>query len=206
MFMKKKLILISIFMIPLMLFANSLDEQNLIFQKTFYRGNLQDKIQVMKEASVLDGNVEPIFTTAMDFIVTQANILSDDSLMIELAKITLENLSKLDNKKATDFLVELFPLYNSEIVKKSILDSILSLNINDKAINSLVIDYGFELLENPKEEIMNLLISVLKEINDSSAFSLLFKICFKNIFYSILRFCFSKSNFFCCSVNYKCNR
>ena len=157
-------------MIPLMLFANSLDEQNLIFQKTFYRGNLQDKIQVMKDASVLDGNVEPIFTTAMDFIVTQANILSDDSLMIELAKITLENLSKIDNKKATDFLVELLPLYNSEIVKKSILDSILSLNINDKAINSLVIDYGFELLENPKEEIMNLLISVLKEINDSSAF------------------------------------
>ena len=90
-------------MIPLMLFANSLDEQNLIFQKTFYRGNLQDKIQVMKEASVLDGNVEPIFTTAMDFIVTQANILSDDSLMIELAKIT-ERASNIDITNLSFFI------------------------------------------------------------------------------------------------------
>ena len=175
MFMKKKFLFVLIFMIPLMLFANSLDEQNLIFQKTFYRGNLQDKIQVMKEASVLDSDVEPIFLASMDFIVNHAEVLSDDSLMIELAKITLENLSKIDNKKATDFLVELFPLYNSEIVKISILNSILSLNINDKAMTSLIVDYGFELLENPKEKIMSLLISVLKEINDSSAFSLLFK-------------------------------
>ena len=127
MFMKKKLLILSIFMIPLMLFAKSLDEQNLIFQKTFYRGNLHDKIQVMNEAAVLDGDVEPIFSASMDFILNHADILSDDSLMVELTKITLENLSKIDNKKATDFLVELFPLYDSEIVKKSILNSILSL-------------------------------------------------------------------------------
>ena len=45
--MKKNFLLILIILIPMMIFANSQDEQIMILKKTFYRGNLQDKIQVI---------------------------------------------------------------------------------------------------------------------------------------------------------------
>ena len=72
--MKKNFLLILIILIPMMIFANSQDEQIMILKKTFYRGNLQDKIQVISEASTMEENLEEIFLSSMDFVVNYGDI------------------------------------------------------------------------------------------------------------------------------------
>ena len=173
--MKKNFLLILIILIPMMIFANSQDEQIMILKKTFYRGNLQDKIQVISEAATMEENLEEIFLSSMDFVVNYGNILKTDDSMIQLAKITVENLDKVDKSEVSQFFIDLFPLYDSEIIRNSILNSISKLQINDSKINILLKDYGFSLLENPQEEPMELLVSTMEQIDDSSFFPVLFK-------------------------------
>ena len=173
--MKKNFLLILIILIPMMIFANSQDEQIMILKKTFYRGNLQDKIQVISEAATMEDNLEEIFLSSMDFVVNYGNILKTDDSMIQLAKITVENLDKVDKSEVSQFFIDLFPLYDSEIIRNSILNSISKLQINDSKINILLKDYGFSLLENPQEEPMELLVSTMEQIDDSSFFPVLFK-------------------------------
>ena len=159
----------------MMIFANSQDEQIMILKKTFYRGNLQDKIQVISEAATMEENLEEIFLSSMDFVVKYGDILKTDDSMIQLAKITVENLDKVDKSKVSQFFIDLFPLYDSEIIRNSILNSISKLQINDSKINIVLKDYGFSLLENPQEEPMELLVSTMEQIDDSSFFPVLFK-------------------------------
>ena len=173
--MKKNFLLFLIILIPMMIFANSQDEQIMILKKTFYRGNLQDKIQVISEAATMEDNLEEIFLSSMDFVVNYGNILKTDDSMIQLAKITVENLDKVDKSEVSQFFIDLFPLYDSEIIRNSILNSISKLQINDSKINILLKDYGFSLLENPQEEPMELLVSTMEQIDDSSFFPVLFK-------------------------------
>lgn len=173
--MKKNFLLILIILIPMMIFANSQDEQIMILKKTFYRGNLQDKIQVISEAATMEENLEEIFLSSMDFVVKYGDILKTDDSMIQLAKITVENLDKVDKSEVSQFFIDLFPLYDSEIIRNSILNSISKLQINDSKINILLKDYGFSLLENPQEEPMELLVSTMEQIDDSSFFPVLFK-------------------------------
>ena len=173
--MKKNFLLFLIILIPMMIFANSQDEQIMILKKTFYRGNLQDKIQVISEAATMEDNLEEIFLSSMDFVVKYGDILKTDDSMIQLSKITVENLDKVDKSKVSQFFIDLFPLYDSEIIRNSILNSISKLQINDSKINILLKDYGFSLLENPQEEPMELLVSTMEQIDDSSFFPVLFK-------------------------------
>ena len=173
--MKKNFLLFLIILIPMMIFANSQDEQIMILKKTFYRGNLQDKIQVISEAATMEDNLEEIFLSSMDFVVKYGDILKTDDSMIQLAKITVENLDKVDKSEVSQFFIDLFPLYDSEIIRNSILNSISKLQINDSKINILLKDYGFSLLENPQEEPMELLVSTMEQIDDSSFFPVLFK-------------------------------
>jgi len=173
--MKKNFLLFLILLIPMMIFANSQDEQIMILKKTFYRGNLQDKIQVISEAATMEENLEEIFLSSMDFVVKYGDILKTDDSMIQLAKITVENLDKVDKSEVSQFFIDLFPLYDSEIIRNSILNSISKLQINDSKINILLKDYGFSLLENPQEEPMELLVSTMEQIDDSSFFPVLFK-------------------------------
>lgn len=173
--MKKNFLLISILFIPMVIFANSQDEQIMILKKTFYRGNLQDKIQVISDAAKMEENLEEIFLSSMDFVVAYGEILKNDESMIQLAKITVENLKKVDKNKVPSFLIDLFPLYNSEIIINSILNTIANLQINDSKINILLKDYGLSLLENPQEKAMGLLVSTMEQIDDSTFFPVLFK-------------------------------
>ena len=136
--MKKNFLLILILFIPMVIFANSQDEQIMILKKTFYRGNLQDKIQVISDAAKMEENLEEIFLSSMDFVVAYGEILKNDESMIQLAKITVENLKKVDKNKVPSFLIDLFPLYNSEIIINSILNTIANLQINDSKINILL--------------------------------------------------------------------
>ena len=173
--MKKNFLLILILFIPMVIFANSQDEQIMILKKTFYRGNLQDKIQVISDAAKMEENLEEIFLSSMDFVVAYGEILKNDESMIQLAKITVENLKKVDKNKVPSFLIDLFPLYNSEIIINSILNTIANLQINDSKINILLKDYGLSLLENPQEKAMGLLVSTMEQIDDSTFFPVLFK-------------------------------
>ena len=173
--MKKNFLLILILFIPMVIFANSQDEQIMILKKTFYRGNLQDKIQVISDAAKMEENLEEIFLSSMDFVVAYGEILKNDESMIQLAKITVENLKKVDKNKVPSFLIDLFPLYNSEIIINSILNTIANLQINDSKINILLKDYGLTLLDNPQEKAMGLLVSTMEQIDDSTFFPVLFK-------------------------------
>lgn len=175
--MKRSFIAILLLCIGFFLYGNSQTEQLTILKKTFYRGNLQDKIQVVTETSVLEGDFEEIYLIAMDFVIDYADILKDDSSMINLAKITVENLEKINSKKILDQTFNLFLAYDSDILKFKILELIANMKINDEKFNVAINEYGESLLaSNEKFELLPNYISILEKLNNPSFFNMLFKI------------------------------
>jgi len=175
--MKRSFIAILLLCTGFFLYGNSQTEQLTILKKTFYRGNLQDKIQVVIETSVLEGDFEEIYLIAMDFVIDYADILKDDSSMINLAKITVENLEKINSKKVLDQTFNLFLAYDSDILKFKILELIANMKINDEKFNVAINEYGESLLaSNEKFELLPNYISILEKLNNPSFFNMLFKI------------------------------
>ena len=90
-------------------FANA-NEQISIFKKTFYKGNIQDKIKVVSDASLLDEDMTEIYKIAMNFVVNYANVLKDDAAMINLASLLIEQCYKVSEDIAVSFFKDVFVL------------------------------------------------------------------------------------------------
>lgn len=174
--MKKKIFLLIVLFFAFFSFVNA-NEQISIFKKTFYKGNIQDKIKVVSDASLLDEDMTEIYKIAMDFVVNYANVLKDDAAMINLASLLIEQCYKVSEDIAVSFFKDVFVLYDSEIIKKDILSAIGKTKYTDSSLNSLLNDYGFSLLENSvkNDDLYLTMILAIKKIDNPVFFSLLFR-------------------------------
>ena len=112
--MKGKTLTFLLLLLSSLVFAAPAEEQLLIFQKTFHKGNIQDKIRVINDASLQEEKMPEIFSSSMDFVLDNAKYLADDNSMIALAELTIENSNQVDDETAISFLLNVFSLYNSK--------------------------------------------------------------------------------------------
>ena len=101
--MKGKTLTFLLLLLSSLVFAAPAEEQLLIFQKTFHKGNIQDKIRVINDASLQEEKMPEIFSSSMDFVLDNAKYLADDNSMIALAELTIENSNQVDEETAISF-------------------------------------------------------------------------------------------------------
>ena len=133
--MKGKTLTFLLLLLSSLVFAAPAEEQLLIFQKTFHKGNIQDKIRVINDASLQEEKMPEIFSSSMDFVLDNAKYLADDNSMIALAELTIENSNQVDEETAISFLLNVFSLYNSKDIKNAVLESITENEYNNNEIN-----------------------------------------------------------------------
>lgn len=185
--MKKIVTLIICVTLVTMVFA---DEQLKIFQRTFYRGNLQDKVRVINAAAVVvtdtqkksdnktENSLSPIFVEGLIFVNTYGELLKDEPQMISLAATAAKNAIYGNSDEVLPLLISMFSLYTDSSVSIPILDSIGILGKGNTEAIKLINSYGLELIQNEtiNETLLTTVISTLQSLNDSSSFSVLFDI------------------------------
>jgi len=187
--MKGKTLTFLLLLLSSLVFAAPAEEQLLIFQKTFHKGNIQDKIRVINDASLQEEKMPEIFSSSMDFVLDNAKYLADDNSMIALAELTIENSNQVDEETAISFLLNVFSLYNSKDIKNAVLESITENKYNNNEINQLVENYGIFLMENDfsEEKSMFTLLSCLEKNKNSDFFNLLFRYATSNKVSDLIR-------------------
>lgn len=187
--MKRKTLIILLLLLSSLVFAATAEEQLLIFQKTFHKGNIQDKIRVINDASLQEEKMPEIFFASMEFVINNAEYLSEDDSMIALAELTIENTNQVDEETAISFLIDVFSLYNSDVIKNSVLEAIAENKYSNDEINQLIENYGISLLENnfTDEKSMFTLLSCLEKNKNSEFFNLLFRYATSNKVTDLIR-------------------
>ena len=104
--MKKNILLCLLILITSLLFCNTEDSQLVDFQRKFHKGNLQDKVNVINEAALIENLNKEIFTTAMNFVRDYTDLLKDDSTMLILVELTIENVNRVPEPEAVKYLLE----------------------------------------------------------------------------------------------------
>lgn len=175
--MKKNYFLFMLVLTTYFSFGNSTEDQINIFKKTFHKGNIQDKINVISEASLQEDDMSEIFSTSMDFVINYASLLQDDAAMITLAELTIENINRVSEEEANYFLSKVFSLYDSKIVKRAVLDSISENGYKTPGIYQLIEEYGITLLEKDytDDESIYSVLSAMEKIQNPSFFNLFFR-------------------------------
>lgn len=176
--MKKNILLCLLILITSLLFCNTEDSQLVDFQRKFHKGNLQDKVNVINEAALIENFNKEIFTTAMNFVRDYTDLLKDDSTMLILVELTIENVNRVPEPEAVKYLLEVFSSFNSKDIKNLVMKSVISNKYNNKELNSLIENYGISLLEkdNADEESLFLLINAMGKLQNPDFFNLLFRI------------------------------
>ncbi|MEE0998872.1 MAG: hypothetical protein UIH41_04315 [Treponemataceae bacterium] len=176
--MKKNILLCLLILITSLLFCNTEDSQLVDFQRKFHKGNLQDKVNVINEAALIENLNKEIFTTAMNFVRDYTDLLKDDSTMLILVELTIENVNRVPEPEAVKYLLEVFSSFNSKDIKNLVMKSVISNKYNNKELNSLIENYGISLLEkdNADDESLFLLINAMGKLQNPDFFNLLFRI------------------------------
>lgn len=176
--MKKNILLCLLILITSLLFCNTEDSQLVDFQRKFHKGNLQDKVNVINEAALIENLNKEIFTTAMNFVRDYTDLLKDDSTMLILVELTIENVNRVPEPEAIKYLLEVFSSFNSKDIKNLVMKSVISNKYNNKELNSLIENYGISLLEkdNADDESLFLLINAMGKLQNPDFFNLLFRI------------------------------
>lgn len=176
--MKKNILLCLLILITSLLFCNTEDSQLVDFQRKFHKGNLQDKVNVINEAALIENMNKEIFTTAMNFVRDYTDLLKDDSTMLILVELTIENVNRVPEPEAVKYLLEVFSSFNSKDIKNLVMKSVISNKYNNKELNSLIENYGISLLEkdNADDESLFLLINAMGKLQNPDFFNLLFRV------------------------------
>ena len=82
-----------------------------------------------------------IFTTAMNFVRDYTDLLKDDSTMLILVELTIENVNRVPEPEAVKYLLEVFSSFNSKDIKNLVMKSVISNKYNNKELNSLIENY-----------------------------------------------------------------
>jgi hypothetical protein len=114
----------------------------------------------------------------MNFVRDYTDLLKDDSTMLILVELTIENVNRVPEPEAVKYLLEVFSSFNSKDIKNLVMKSVISNKYNNKELNSLIENYGISLLEkdNADDESLFLLINAMGKLQNPDFFNLLFRI------------------------------
>ncbi|MBI9102353.1 MAG: hypothetical protein JEY99_08060 [Spirochaetales bacterium] len=95
------------------------------FQRTFARGSLATKIEVLQDSLEHKGeDMSPLYLQSLDFITRNAELLASDNLSRELTALTVRLIGLSQIEAAAQNLWGLFGVYDDIAVKKEILSTL----------------------------------------------------------------------------------
>ena len=177
--MMKRFIFVILFAASVCLCGAETQTNNLTeLREKFFAGSLSDKVEVIQIAVEKDDSVNQIFTDALDFVVKYSSLLQNDSRMIKLARIIIENSSRIpDKNNITKTLCSLFYTYNDRSVKIAVMNVIKSYKPDSKFIDSVnefalscVADYSSSDTKSISD-----IIDALQQMKDLSSVHVLFE-------------------------------
>ena len=188
--MKKKIILFLFCMTLVCLCGAEMQTDNLKeLRKKFYGGSLNDKIEVVQQAVEMDDSVNAIFTDALDFVETYSSVLQDDARMVKLARIIIENSSRITAKAdLTRTLCTLFYDYSDKTVKIAVMNAIKNYK-PDKTFVDSVNEYALSCLDNYSindTKSISDIIDALGSMRDLSSVRVLFEYAVDSVLPEIL--------------------
>ena len=174
--MKKIVIFISVFFLYSFCFSQS--SKNL---KQFIRGNIQDKISSVRNASQ-EESVQ-ISLMAIDFCLQNKTILEDDRdldalCLLSILSVPSNYTDSLSQTEKSEFSQKIFNIFNSfsdENVRIAVLNKISSGTLNSFAFVELLNSFLSDDFQNFSQDFYKALISASGEIGDEKTFKILFE-------------------------------
>ena len=174
--MKKIVIFISVFFLYSFCFSQS--SKNL---KQFIRGNIQDKISSVRNASQ-EESVQ-ISLMAIDFCLQNKTILEDDRdldalCLLSILSVPSNYTDSLSQTEKSEFSQKIFNIFNSfsdENVRIAVLNKISSGTLDSFAFVELLNSFLSDDFQNFSQDFYKALISASGEIGDEKTFKILFE-------------------------------
>ena len=151
--MNKKIITILLFLMTVCLCSAEIQADKLKeLEKKFYGGSLTEKIEIIQQAVEMDSSINAIFSDALDFVETYSPILQDDIRMVKLARMIIENSSRITGyKNLTKTLCSLFYTYSDKTVKIAVMNVIKNYK-PDSAFEESVNEFALSCLDNYSDD------------------------------------------------------
>lgn len=174
--MKKTAIFISVLFLYSFCFSQS--SKNL---KQFIRGNIQDKISSIRNASQ-EENVS-ISLMALDFCLQNKAILEDDRDLDALCLLSLlslpynytDSLSQDEKAEFSEKILEIFNSFSDENVRIAVLNKISSGKLDSPSFVELLNSFLSDNFQNFSQDFYKNLISASGEIGNEQTFKILFE-------------------------------
>ena len=174
--MKKTAIFISVLFLYSFCFSQS--SKNL---KQFIRGNIQDKISSIRNASQ-EENVS-ISLMALDFCLQNKAVLEDDRDLDALCLLSLlslpynytDSLSQDEKAEFSEKILEIFNSFSDENVRIAVLNKISSGKLDSPSFVELLNSFLSDDFQNFSQDFYKNLISASGEIGNEQTFKILFE-------------------------------
>ena len=188
--MSKKLCLILLFISVVCLCGAEAQNSKLKeLEIKFYGGSLTDKIETVQQAVEMDGSVNGIFTDALIFVEEYSPILQEDVRMVKLARIIIENSSRITGyPNLAKTLCSLFYTYSDKTVKIAVMNVIKNYKPDNEFVYSMN-EFALSCLTNYSVgDTKNIsdIIDALGSIKDLSSVRVLFEFSVNSILPEIL--------------------
>jgi hypothetical protein len=101
------------------------DSMLIAFQRSFARGSLSTKVQVLQDASEMRGEVMgPLYQQAVEFVLDNVRTLRDDNAAQELAALAVNLIGMHDYRPAADIVWRLFESSQSVRIQISVMSTL----------------------------------------------------------------------------------
>jgi HEAT repeat protein len=169
---------------PLLLFGqeNSGDDQVLLaFQRSFARGSLSTKVQVLQDGSEMSGEaLGPLYQQAVEFILDNIRTLRDDAAAQELAVLAVNLIGIHDYRPAADLVWRLFENSSSVRVQIAVMSTLGVIGTDNPEIVSRLNTWmasqnnAMRLGRNVERQVVAECVATLGKIGNENSYGFLF--------------------------------
>lgn len=135
--MKMNRILVASILLLCVLSVQAQESSDLIdtYRRNFVRSSLGTKLELLKEASVYEGvNMGPLYDTAVQFVLSNAVLLSSDVLLRDISVLSVNMLRSYKYAPAAENLWSLFSVYKDSLVRVPLLQTLAEVGVGNMSI------------------------------------------------------------------------
>ncbi len=151
------------------------------YKRNFARSSLGTKLELLKEAAGYENtDMGPLYDTSLQFILDNVALLQTDTLLREMAVLSVNMIRKYGYKPAAANLLSLFKVFRESSVRVPVLLTIAEVGVgNQRVVQELnqFLDTQNVLFRSgvqPDTQVLDALVYALGKLGDRSSFSYLF--------------------------------
>jgi len=105
------------------------------YKRNFARSSLGTKLELLKDASAYDTvNMGPLYDSAITFVLGNVSLLATDSVLRDMAVLSVNMIRKYKYSPASTNLWSLFNAYKDDMVRVPILQTLGEVSVGDPSI------------------------------------------------------------------------